>query len=363
MDKKEEKVRESNLELYRIVLMLLIIVHHYVVNSGLLQLIYNNPITGNSIFLGIIGAWGKIGINCFVLITGYFMYKSNISLKKFLKLLLQVEFYNVLFGLIFYFIGYNDFSIKDLLKSFIPIHDVNTNFVSCFLLFYLLIPYINILIKNMNKKVHLSLILTCLFIYTVLGTIPKISITFNYVTWFSIMYIIGAYISKYKIDKLKIKWNFMTIISIVLSIISVVIGLYISKNTGKQYMYYFIADSNKILAVIVSICMFMSFRNMKIKYNKYINYISSSIFGVLLIHANSDAMRSWLWKDTLNNIGMFNSNLLWLHCILSTIIIFILCVIIDKIRIRFIEKPFFKILDCKIEKVETKIKNFIKEVE
>lgn len=31
------KVRDSNLELYRIIVMLLIVAHHYVVNSGLLD--------------------------------------------------------------------------------------------------------------------------------------------------------------------------------------------------------------------------------------------------------------------------------------------------------------------------------------
>ena len=48
---KVEKKRESNIELYRIVLMLLIIAHHYVVNSGLLEIMYENPLTGKSIFL------------------------------------------------------------------------------------------------------------------------------------------------------------------------------------------------------------------------------------------------------------------------------------------------------------------------
>ena len=75
--------RESNIELYRIVLMLLIIAHHYVVNSGLLDVIYNNQLSANSIFWSIFGAWGKVGINCFLLITGYYMCTSKITLKKF----------------------------------------------------------------------------------------------------------------------------------------------------------------------------------------------------------------------------------------------------------------------------------------
>ena len=78
----EVKKRDSNLELYRIILMILIIAHHYVVNSDLINIILSNISNCKSIFLLIFGAWGKIGINCFILISGYFMCKSNIKIKK-----------------------------------------------------------------------------------------------------------------------------------------------------------------------------------------------------------------------------------------------------------------------------------------
>lgn len=84
-------VRDSNLEFYRIITMLLIVAHHYVVNSGVMDLMYKNPFSANAIFLFIFGMWGKIGINCFVLITGYFMCKRTITVRKFLKLLLEIE--------------------------------------------------------------------------------------------------------------------------------------------------------------------------------------------------------------------------------------------------------------------------------
>lgn len=64
-----KKERNSNLELYRIIIMLLIVAHHYVVNSGLIQLMQNSETTNNSIFLYLFGMWGKTGINCFMLIT------------------------------------------------------------------------------------------------------------------------------------------------------------------------------------------------------------------------------------------------------------------------------------------------------
>ena len=78
--------RESGLELFRILTMMLIIAHHYVVNSGLIDVIFTDPLNSKYIFLLLFGAWGKTGINCFLLITGYFMCKSEINMKKFLKL-------------------------------------------------------------------------------------------------------------------------------------------------------------------------------------------------------------------------------------------------------------------------------------
>lgn len=43
-----KKVRDSNIELLRIIMMLVIIAHHYIVNSGVIQCIYTPPpcITG-----------------------------------------------------------------------------------------------------------------------------------------------------------------------------------------------------------------------------------------------------------------------------------------------------------------------------
>ena len=76
--------------------MILIIAHHYVVNSDLINIILSNISNCKSIFLLIFGAWGKIGINCFILISGYFMCKSNIKIKKFIKLFLEVIFYNTI---------------------------------------------------------------------------------------------------------------------------------------------------------------------------------------------------------------------------------------------------------------------------
>jgi len=92
--------RSSNLELYRILCMLLIVAHHFVVNSGLTSpagLLMSDKTSANSIFLTLFGAWGKTGINCFLMITGYFMCTSKITFRKFLKMMGQIYLYRWVF--------------------------------------------------------------------------------------------------------------------------------------------------------------------------------------------------------------------------------------------------------------------------
>lgn len=74
---------------------LLIVVHRYVVNSGLMTVMKEEPLHIQSIFLYLFGMWRKTSINCFVMIAGYFMCKSHISLRNH-EAVVWDYFYNLL---------------------------------------------------------------------------------------------------------------------------------------------------------------------------------------------------------------------------------------------------------------------------
>lgn len=323
------KERNSNLELYRIIVMLLIVAHHYVVNSGLMSVMKEEPLHIQSIFLYLFGMWGKTGINCFVMITGYFMCKSHISLRKFMKLLFEIYFYNLIITGTFLLTGYCSPSFSTVFYALVPIQSFGVNFVACFVVFYLLIPFLNLLIQTMNSKLHLRLILLCLLVYSVIGTIPKITLGVNYVSWFVVLYFIASYIRLYRFP-IKISnrnWGWLTLLSILISMASVVFMAWLS--------------TVHIMALVTALCSFMFFKDLNIRYSKVINLIGASTFGVLLIHANSDIMRQWLWQDILNNVGQYGTNTMVLHAILSVIAIFVICILVDMLRMRFVEKPLF----------------------
>ena len=317
----------------------MIVAHHYVVNSGLLDCIdAQNTLQLRDYFLLLFGWGGKTGINCFVLITGYFMCTSRITKKKFLKLLGERYFYAIVLWAVFFISRFEPFSIKGFLKMLFPFFSVADNFTGCFLLFYLLIPFLNKLIHSLSEKQHLALLGWCLGVYVILPSFAKATVVFNYVTWFSILYIIASYIRLYPkewFENQKIV-GITAGASLLLSWMSVVFLAVLSRKFEKPIgiAYFFVADSNKILALTTGVSAFLFFKNLKMGYSKIINKIAASTFGVLLIHANSNAMRRWLWEDVCNNVGVYKSGNVMIHAICCVMLIYTVCTVIDIFRIK-----------------------------
>ena len=342
-----EKGRFSNLELYRIICMLMIVAHHYVVNSELIIPMRQNPDTSNTIFLFLFGFWGKTGTNCFLMITGYFMCTSKISMRKFVKLISWIYLYNLIIYGVLHTMGYETTNNQRIAKLIMPVWGFNTGFTSCFIGFWLTIPFWNILIKNMSKRQHEILLCLLLVMYTFLGSIPGFDVSINYVTWFGVIYLIASYIRLYPIDLYNNKtvWASLSILTISLGTTSILIMHYYYR-IGECF---YISDSNKIFAIAISITTFFWFKNINIPNSKLINTIGGATFGVFLIHDNSDAMRQWLWQDTVDCAGHYYLPF-WQFVGFSigvVLAIFFICTIIDIIRTKVFEEPFFKWYDKK----------------
>lgn len=359
--------RDSNLELFRCITMLLIVAHHYVVNSGLLAAdgpVWKNPCSWRSLFILIFGALGKTGINCFVLITGYYMCQSTITGRKYFRLLAEIYFYRVVITAIFILCGYQVITKQLILQLILPFWEINRNFTGCFILFYLFIPFLTILVKNMSTRQHVYLLALCLIIYSIVEPIPWVKVPMHYVSWFMVLFLIASFMRLHMDKYMKIKNSFWTIggglLAIILDILSVVVIAWLSGHLKlhSHWEYYFVGESNRPLPLLTGIMAFAVFKKMRLSYVQIINVMGGSTFGVLLIHANSDAMRRWLWRDFLHNVDMYHSPWLVLHAVGSVLAIFIVCVVIDRLRIRFVE-PYMMACFDKIWPVTVKCFNII----
>ncbi len=354
--------RNSNVELLRIVAMLAIIAHHYVVNSTVSNLFDPVHPTSNSIFLLLWGMWGKTSINIFVLITGYFMCNKTLTVKRYMKMLLEIIFYSwILWGVLAIF-DYETLSWRGALNRLLLL-DITANqnggFVPGFMWMYLMIPFLNVYIKTASRENYIMFVLLLLVMFSFCGTFLFANV-YHHVFWYMTLYLIGAFIRKYPFVWMgNLRICLFTLISlIILGWFSVLGIVWLSAKLGRSVLdpYLFVADSHKILAVGVSVSAFLTFINLKIPQSRSINTVASTTFGVLLIHAATDGMRKWLWQDFINVPAAYSSDLGWLVCYSIIVVLGVLgtCSVLDYLRIRLVEEPFFNTLEKYLKDRELK---------
>lgn len=331
--KVTSKNRETNFELLRIIAMLFIVGSHYVIHGQIQEIVRIGSF--NQSFLGIIRFLAGIGVNLYVLITGYYMIFSKIKLKKTIKMWFSVVFYSLAILVIYKILG-NNIGIKDVIKSIMPICSELYWFVTVYIAMYMLTPFINKLIKNLEKRQYLILI-TILFIFLVfIKTIFIDSTSIESqngasLIWFIYLYLVAGYIRLYY--KERFNKNIYLFGAILITIIVAIIRFISIKYLGKEMTR--LITFNNIFAFIGTICIFIFFKNIKIQNrvcNKIIGIISPLTFGVYLIHENP-YINNGIW-NLLHTYRFANSQYLILHFTISIILVFTICSIIEYIRIK-----------------------------
>lgn len=121
-NKNQSLVRQSNIELLRIVAMLFIVMHHYVTHGTTNFVYLDPPLSVQHVFALFFGAFGRPAVGVFVLICGYFSIKSDFKLPRFVSLIAQVFSYSVILLLLAKFVlpGGSTIGRDDILASIFP---------------------------------------------------------------------------------------------------------------------------------------------------------------------------------------------------------------------------------------------------
>ena len=320
----KKAIRNSNVELMRIFSMIMIMIHHYAMFTNI-----NTELYSNNLIKFLLLSVGKIGVNIFIIISGYYMIKSKFNLKRLLKLILEVWFYSIL-GIAIYIIFFGGKLCDiDILANLTPIVHTNNWFVTAYVILYIFSNYINILIENITKKQHIILLIILFVLFSVFPTFFNISIYYNEIWWFIFLYLLAAYCRLYK-DSFNTSLKLNLICCIVFCLIYFITVIHgVNNNYAYQDILKF-ADMNKIPCLIISLNMFLIAVNMKEKNFKLINRISSFNFGVCLLHENN-LLYPIYWKKFFDN-STINSGALIIHAMVSIVIIYLICIIVDYIR-------------------------------
>lgn len=355
MEKLFNKRRNSNIELLRIISILLIIFHHYVVHgfSGV-----ENTSMMNQYLLGFLSLGGKLGVTCFVLISGYYMIYSKFTIKKCFRIVFEVWIYSFILGMI-YFMVTKSLNIKVFLQVIFPIGTSEYWFMTDYLILMVMSPILNRVIVHLEQPFYQKIIIIMIIFWSIFPMFG-INYAFDDLLWFVCLYFIAGYMRLYRdfasVDTFR--YFSIALLSYFVVIVSNLIFLFLGHTFHSaillQKSMYF-SSLNSPFILITGISLLNAFLAMSTRENKWINLFSSCTLGVYLLHDNM-LIRTYIWKDFMK-CGLFADSLfLIFHCLFSVTTIYLVCCFIDLVRQQTIEKVFLKRVDKNI----VKYSNFLK---
>lgn len=330
-------MRDSNFELLRILSILCIISFHCAWEGG-----FEYPeFCFNKFLIETFHMLGELGVNLFILISGYHMLYGKFKPSKLIALLLEVQFYNWICVFLCVHFGTLTLDKKTLLTNFFPIAEYKYWFATVYILLYILSPYINKLLLSLSQKDFQRLLMICLGIFCVFPTLygalkndTETLFYYNRFIWLLIVYMIGAYIRLYPPQKITdpVKWLGISIFIFIL----MECAIYILERfqpffnkigiIGGNYFW----RPNTILMIALSVSLFLCFRFITLRPLKLVNLLASTTFGIYLLHDGQ--LNFYMWQVLLGSTRFTFSRRLILFIPACVLLVFTVGICVDLLR-------------------------------
>ena len=337
------KSRQSNMELLRIVAMLMIITLHYLDKGNVLPE-FAQMSTVNQYLAWIIEALCYTAVNIYVLISGYFLCSSKFTFKKLFLLWIQILFYSWVIGGIFLLTGMageGATSLYELIFIAFPVTAGHYWFATVYVLLFGIFPFINAGITKMNKKQHRVCIAVLLVIFSLWNTVLPMTMPMADnegmdIAWFITVYVIAAYLRKYPEDIKYKRWKyavgyfFFCGVTFCHGIVLIGVDRIIGKLGNYATNWY---SYNSLPVLLGSVCLFITFMKIEFKnekIGKVINTVAGATFGVYLIHEHR--YLRYMWPKWLGVEQNAQQPWMILHLIGGVLLVFAAGTVIELVR-------------------------------
>ncbi len=341
-------------DLLKIVSTYFVVMLHILGQGGIISA--SSPLTINYEIAWFLEIGSYCAVNCYALISGYIGYARKFKYQNILKLYLQVIFYTTIITTLFAVVCPSVIGVKDFVKALFPFAFKQYWYFTAYFCVFFFIPFLGILVDKLDKRQTKKLIATIGFLFCVLPTIFQHDLFYTKAgyspLWLAALYIIGAYIKKYDIAKNKSKKFCMGIYfgCIVLTwLFKFVIELFTSEVFGKVIDGSFLVSYVSPTILLSAIMLLIWFSQIEIKkaFKKFVSVFAPASFGVYLIHTHP-----LIWERIMGNRFsnyIEHPPIFFLLCVLGTsIVVLLICSLIDIIRIKLFEMLKMKVLVGKI---------------
>ncbi len=357
--------RNYGIDFLRILSMLFVLLLHILQHGGILTNLEKFSLGYNLAWFVEVCAY--CAVNCYALISGFIGYNSKQKYSNIINLYFQTAFYAILATSIFYTIIPDVVGEFAFVKAALPFaFDAYWYFKAYFCMFFFM-PFMNKIIEVCDFKLLTKLVSLFVVFFSILPTILRYDIystDMGYsVLWISILYIIGGYIKKYELHK-KIS-NFKCVllyfgavfVTFGQKVITEYVKFAVSGEVVNEGMFIKYVSPTIVICAVSLLCFFAKV-DFKEGMKKFTTIISPFAFSVYLIHT-APFVSSKIMKNRFIAYADFNPIIMILVVFATAIGIFMLCSLIDFIRVQLFR--LFRIKELSV-KIEGTIANLIEKI-
>ena len=280
---EKKDTRNYGIDLLRIVAMMMVPILHILGQGGVIEATPKPSAAYNIEWILETAAY--CSINCYAIISGYVGYGAKHKYSNLMYITLQVIFYLLGVSVVFAVLRPGSVGVKDFIKACIPFGFEAYWYFSAYFCMFFFIPYLNLLMEKLEYRQASWLMVLIIIMFSVLPTVfcrDLFGTNEGYcVLWITLLYMIGAYIKKYRTDERINGWKCLAGYALCVCFAWGFKMIFINKSFNLMFISY---TSPAILGA--SVFLFLYFSKLKIKgfWKKIIGFFAPVSFGVYLLH-------------------------------------------------------------------------------
>lgn len=333
-----EKVRNTNVELLRFVLMAFILLWHVIVHGYNFKEIGNPGFiySGNIPITLLLSTMVVPATYCFVFISGF--WGIHLKLKKFSELIIWCLIVSIGQAFIQKYCLMESLNAKDMLKSLFPITSNRWWFMTAYIQLMIFSPFLNAGMEKMNygKKKILLTVIFCFSLFHMFIGEPNAGSSLIGIIF---MYLLGRYFKEHGVWRVS-KSIALYISSFLVLYIFLLLGYYVLEysvfSKAQKAVFYFMGFANPLI-IVMAVCLFFMTLQLPIWKNKTLNNVLSPNLFVYLI--TEGTMGGQIYKFIANtfNVSKIEGSILFIS-------ILAICLCLGYV-IQKITKMFFKLIN------------------
>lgn len=303
MDTKLRTVRNSNLEILRILCVIAIIYSHASSQGELFTVIPNDPQISYFMLTG----FDRIACGVFIVISAWFLCDKPFKSDRFLRTWLTVFTLSVPLMLFCVYYAKIDVVWDTLSSVFFPLTRIPLWFCSYYLMLLLLSPILNVIINELSE-IKQKYLLCVFFVFMVIPA--SVSVHYGVMNHelfhFIFLYLLTGYLKNHPAKCFSNQlFNASMFFIMTLLILIIRVGGHLgilgdlsddAIDLGESYR-----TRLQSLPNLVSVfCLFFFFNNLKQRHIPIVNYISNLTLGIYVFH-QTPVFRDYLWIEVFKN--------------------------------------------------------------